>query len=111
MDDLGCRQRHALQQYLELLPVQGLFAATTIQPVFPTTLGMVEYRFHRSHVAAYAKVLKVPPKLRAQYPVLLHQVHVPVEPTPDPEGLRRLPDFLARRLRLITQYPFRDLAQ
>ena len=84
MDDLGCRQRHAFQQYTEFLPVQCFLAAASIEPEFPATLGMMEYGFHRTHVAAHAKVLKVPTKLRAQYPVLLRQVHVSIVPTPDP---------------------------
>ena len=84
VDDLGYRQRHAFQQGRELLPVKRLFAATAIEPEFPATLDVVEYRFHRALVAAYAKVLKVPPKLRAQYPMLLRHIHVPVVPAPDP---------------------------
>ena len=59
---------------------------------------MVADCLHRLHVAADAKVLKVPSKLRAQNSVLLGQIHMPVVPTPDPKRLHRLPDFLAGRL-------------
>ncbi len=97
MENPGCRQRHDIQQFIELLPGQRLFTAAPIEPELPAASGKVQYRLHRPHVAAHAKVLVVPPKLRAQYPVLLRQVQVPVVPTPNPQGLRRLPDFLARR--------------
>ncbi len=104
MDDLGCRQRHTSLQGFESLPVQRLFAAASIEPIPPRTLGVVAYRLHCPHIAANAKVPEMSSKLRAQDSVLLCQVHMPVVPTPDPQRLHRLPDFPAGCL--LFNHPF-----